>query len=94
MTQTQFLMTGKSTKVMNFANAKAATRTYKAVKGLKPGVTIVECKVRGKVVGNIVACNENGRFDHISTAHFSGGKFTPVDIQECVAIAKRALKIS
>ena len=90
---TQFLMTGKSTKTMNFANMKAATRSYKAVSGYRPGAAIVECKVRGKVVGNIIAANDNGRFLHISTAHFLNG-FTPLDIQECVAVAKKALKIS
>jgi hypothetical protein len=86
-------MTGKSTKAMNFSNMKAVTRSYKAVKGLKLGSTIVECKVRSKIVGNIVACVDNGKFLHISTAHFFNG-FTPLDIQECVAVAKRALKIS
>jgi hypothetical protein len=94
MTQTQFIMTGKSTKNMNFSNMKADTRSYKAQKGLKPGTTIVECKVRGRVVGNIVACNDNGTFLHISTAHFVSNKFTPVDIQECVAVAKRSLKVA
>ena len=93
MSQTQFLMTGKSTKNMNFSNMKAATRSYKTVKGTKPGAVIVECKVRGKVVGNIVTCIDNGQFLHLSTAHFLNG-FTPVDIQECVAVAKRAMKIA
>ena len=94
MTQTQFIMTGKSTKAMNGSNTKTDTRSYKAVKGLKPGVTIVECKVRGRVVGNIVACNDNGTFTHISTAEFSVGRFTRLDVQECVALAKKALKIA
>jgi hypothetical protein len=93
MTQTQFIMTGKSTKAMNGSNTKTDTRSYKAMKGLKAGTTIVECKVRGRVVGNIVACNDNGKFLHISTANFAN-KFTPLDIQECVAVAKRSLKVA
>ena len=81
-----------STKTMNFANTKAATRSYK-VSARKDNKVMVDIKVRGKVVGTIVCTNENGSLLHNSTATFTNA-LKPIDIAESLMLAKRALKLA
>ena len=94
MTQTQFIMTGKSTKNMNFSNMMAATRTYKMDNsGLYAGRKdrcAVSIKVRGREVGMVSFSVVAGQINKLATS----GKVTPVDLTEATAVAKRALKIS
>jgi len=94
MTQTQFLMTGKSTKNMNFSNTKAATRTYKmdnsALFAGRKDRCAVSVKVKGREVGMVSFSVTGSQLVKLATA----GKVTPMDLTEATAVAKRFFKIS
>ena len=90
MTQTQFLMTGKSTKVMNFANSKSATRTYKMVTRTETACA-VDIKVGGRVKGTISFAVKFGKL--IQTGS-TVANISPMDVKECTAIAKKVFKFA
>ncbi len=91
MTQTQFLMTGKSTKVMNFSNMKAATRTYKMTARTETTCQVV-IKVAGREKCMISFAKRDGQL--VQTFPSKNTLINPVDMREVTAIAKKALKIS
>ena len=90
MTPTQFLMTGKSTKVMNFANTKNATRTYKMTTRTETGCAI-DVKVGGRVKGTI---SFSVKFGKLIQTGSTVNSISPMDVKECTMIAKKALKMA
>lgn len=88
---TQYLMTGKSTKTMNFANMKNATRSYKVSARTETSCQ-VDIKINGRVKGSVNFSIKFGKF--IQTGRTNIGVFTPVDITEATLVAKRALRVS
>lgn len=95
MSQTQFLMTGKSTKNMNFSNMKAATRTYKmdnsALFAGRKDRCAVSIKVAGREVSIVSFSIANGSLTKLAV---SGKPVNPMDMAEATSLAKRAMKIS
>ena len=94
MSQTQFLMTGKSTKNMNFSNMKTATRTYKMVTGLygdRKDRCAVSIKVAGREVSIVSFSIANGSLTKLAV---SGNPVNPMDMAEATSLAKRAMKIA
>jgi len=90
MTQTQFLMTGKSTKNMNFANTKTASRSYKMIGRTDRGCS-VDVKVGGRVKGTI---SFSVKFSKLIPTGSTVNGITPLDVTEATMIAKKALKIA
>jgi hypothetical protein len=93
MTQTQFLMTGKSTKNMNFANSKNQTVSYK-IGICGAGKCVVDVKVGGREVGCVSLALSAGTVIVMSTASFGSRGIKPIDITEATAMAKRYFKVS
>lgn len=95
MTQTQFIMTGKSTKAMNGSNTKTPTRTYKMV-ARTSNTCQVAIRINGreqaqvKVSYSMVA----GKLAATVKVLTDGKTITPMDQAEVVAIAKKACKIA
>lgn len=86
---TQYLMNQKSTKVMNFANSKSATRTYKMTARTSNSCSVA-VKVNGREKTLVTFVVREGKLSQTST----NPNITPIDLNEVTSIAKKALKIS
>ena len=95
MTQTQFIMTGKSTKTMNGSNTKTATRTYKMT-ARTANTCQVTLKVNGRENAQVLVSYSiaAGKLTPTVKVLTAGKTITPADQSEIMALAKKALKIA